>query len=313
MIDIKVEYKGRWKDILIRSGVDSKYLTGKHSDCPLNGCGGKDRFRWIRDTETLYCSVCGVRDAIGFLMEWLGLDFKETCEFIRGTKQEYKKMTEQIKPDPMIKLKFVHGGLSKVKPGDPVDTYLKSRGLTTEGLSGIFTHLNLPYYGGWVDGKKVHGVFKAMVSRIASYQLESYHITYLDNDCKQISIAPAKIILTPRNTITGCAVRLFEIKDSLAVAEGIETALAVQNHEGTPCWATISANGMIKLEIPEQIKTLFIYADNDESFTGYSAAYQLAKRAHSQGIKVYVMNDCKPGEDYLDYFVGKEEKSKAAA
>jgi len=311
MIDIEDEFTGRWKDILIRSGIDAKFLTGKHQSCP--NCHGRDRFRWIRDKELLYCNQCGCKKPINFLKEWLGLNFKETCEFIRGTKHEYKKMTEQIKPDPMIKLKFVHKGLSKVKKGDPVYTYLGLRGLTTEGLCDVFTHLNLPYYGGWVDGKKVDGVFSAMVSRIANDELQSYHITYLDNLCKQISIAPAKIILTPRNTITGCAVRLFEIKDSLAVAEGIETALAVQNHEVIPCWATISANGMIKFEIPPQIKTLFIYADNDESFTGYSAAYQLAKRAHSQGIKVYVMNDCNPGEDYLDYFVGKEEKSKAVA
>lgn len=85
---------GAWPSILNQLGVDSSYLTGKHSPCP--GCGGKDRFRFD-DKEgrgTWLCSgggnfesgdgvslVAHVRqiewkDAVNVVGEHLGLDGK---------------------------------------------------------------------------------------------------------------------------------------------------------------------------------------------------------------------------------------------
>ena len=55
--------------------------------------------------------------------------------------------------------------------------------------------------------------------------------------------------------ISGAAVRLFEPTDELAVAEGIETALAVHVRTGKPVWAALQATNMEKLWIPAQRET----------------------------------------------------------
>ncbi len=299
-IDIKEEYKGRWASILIGAGVDGNVLNGKHQPCPL--CSGKDRFRWIADTETAFCSQCGVRGGIDFLMEFAGHSFREACEYIRGEKVEYKQQEKKIKVNPINRLKQIHKGLKPITPGDLVSTYLERRGITKVG-SDIFTSSSIPYYGGFVDGKKVTGVFTAMIARITNLDgsLQSYHVTYLNDHGFKIDFAAAKIIITPMTTITGCSIKLAEpVNGQLCVAEGLETALAIQQEEGVPTWSAINANGMIKMEVPSTVTNVNIFLDNDQNFTGHAAAYQLANRLAVKGVAVTVINDCEIGDDYLD-------------
>ena len=63
--------------------------------------------------------------------------------------------------------------------------------------------------------------------------------------------------------IDGAAVRLFEPGDELAIAEGIETALAVHLGTGKPVWAALSCGNLEKLWIPDSVARVCIYADND--------------------------------------------------
>lgn len=295
-MEIIEEYSGRWDSILIRAGLDAKYFTGKHQKCGL--CGqGKDCFRWVKaPKEFWYCTKCGVKNGIDAYMSFTGLTFRESCNEIRGNKVKYKK-TEYKEVDPAIRLKRIHSRLSNLTDGDGVDQYLKSRGL--ERLSSEIFIGELPYYG----GGKVPGVFTTMVSRISNLdgELEAYHLTYL-KDGKKITDHPAKIITKPVTTITGCSVKLGEPQKILAIAEGIETAIAVQAHEGVVCWAAISANGMEKIEVPARIETVFIYGDNDANYVGQAAAYNLAKRMSAAGKAVLVFIPDKAGEDYLDVF-----------
>lgn len=50
---------GHWPAILSALGVDDRYLTGRHGDCP--GCGGRNRFRFDNkaDRGTFLCSQGG--------------------------------------------------------------------------------------------------------------------------------------------------------------------------------------------------------------------------------------------------------------
>jgi len=78
--------------------------------------------------------------------------------------------------------------------------------------------------------------------------------------------------------IKGGSIKLFEPDNTLNICEGIETALSIYQDSGIATWAAISANGMINIEIPDQVKHVFIYADEDKSGTGVAAAYELSKR-----------------------------------
>ncbi|MFZ2587632.1 MAG: toprim domain-containing protein, partial [Alphaproteobacteria bacterium] len=89
------------------------------------------------------------------------------------------------------------------------------------------------------------------------------------------------------NTTNGAAVRLAEPSEMLAVAEGIETALAVQLATKIPTWATVSAHGMKTLEIPNSVKYLYIAHDHDVSGTGQRSAEALAMRIHHYGVRVW--------------------------
>lgn len=76
----------------------------------------------------------------------------------------------------------------------------------------------------------------------------------------------------------GGAVRLFVAKppESLAIAEGIETAVAFSQLYGIPTWAVLSANGIEKFVVPPEVKNLAVAADFDG--TGIKAYEGLARR-----------------------------------
>jgi len=98
---------------------------------------------------------------------------------------------------------------------------------------------------------------------------------------------------------------LFEPTEELAITEGIETALAVHIATGRAVWAAYSASNLEKISVPGSVKRVYIYADNDASFTGQAAAYALAKRLtakrEGQGdLQVTVFVPQRSGEDWAD-------------
>jgi hypothetical protein len=62
------------------------------------------------------------------------------------------------------------------------------------------------------------------------------------------------------------------------VAEGIETALAVQAMTGLPVWACLSATLLQGFRPPAGTQRLSIWADRDRSGTGEQAALALRQR-----------------------------------
>ena len=110
---------------------------------------------------------------------------------------------------------------------------------------------------------------------------------------------------------------MFNAKDSeiLIVAEGSETALAAryllaqQSGKEHPAWATISANNMKKVAIPKCVKHVIIMGDNDSTFTGQAAAYELANRLVVREKRtVEVFTPKQVDVDWLDYWNMTKEK-----
>ena len=73
----------------------------------------------------------------------------------------------------------------------------------------------------------------------------------------------------------GSAIRLFPYQDTLGIAEGIETAISAYAIFGIPTWAAISAAMLVKWTPPHIVRKVYVFGDNDDSFTGQLAAYRL--------------------------------------
>ena len=87
--------------------------------------------------------------------------------------------------------------------------------------------------------------------------------------------------------VRGAAVRLAAMRRGvLAVAEGIETALAYEALTGTPAWAALSSAGMKHLQFPDGLRWLAVAADFDGP--GLLAAERLERRARDAGIEVRI-------------------------
>jgi putative DNA primase/helicase len=115
-------------------------------------------------------------------------------------------------------------------------------------------------------------------------------------------------------------VRLQEATDELSVAEGIETGLAVLIGTRAPVWSAISCGNLEKLWVPDDVKCVRLYADNDadSEFDGQASAYVLARRLKKQRraggarhVEVYVPR--RAGTDYADVWLRRLSAAPVAA
>jgi hypothetical protein len=89
-----------------------------------------------------------------------------------------------------------------------------------------------------------------------------------------------------------------KINKHLAVAEGIETALSVEQLTNLPTVAALSAAGMRSLRWPPQVRRLWIAADNDE--VGRGAAEALLARALRAGLQAHIKLPARGKNDFND-------------
>ena len=81
----------------------------------------------------------------------------------------------------------------------------------------------------------------------------------------------------------GGAVRFGKAGKVLAVGEGIETMLAVSGAIGSMSVAAAGTAALLeRMEIPEQVEELLIYADKDANGRGEAAANALKSRVSSR-------------------------------
>jgi putative DNA primase/helicase len=141
--------------------------------------------------------------------------------------------------------------------------------------------------GCWESETKAN--MPAMVARVRNPAGKpvSIHRTYLNGDRKADISAPKKL-MPAAESLTGCAIRLFDVKDHVGVCEGLETAIAATQLFGVPTWACISSTILEKFTPPDGIRQVTIFGDNDANFAGQAAAYQLAKKLFAKDYLVDV-------------------------
>ena len=309
--DLKNAAQGRWYGILTALGVEAKLLDGKHQACPF--CGGDDRFRWTNfEGKGMYiCNQCGSGSGFDLAMRYLGTTFADVAA-------EVQRILGLPDKPPLDKRRNGAGDQKKsaqvsrlweeaeqLEKENPVCRYLMRRGLSAAPAS-------LRYHPGIFDGDSGKK-WPAMVASIqgADGGMSGIHITFLEEVGGHWQKARVKAPKKQRkitDTIAGSAIRLTTTGGDgcLAIAEGIETAIAVRELYRTPCWSVMNSTGMAGFRLPEHRPIqLHIYADNDSNYTGQRAAYTLANRlvVKEDFHQVFVQAPPTLG-DYLDFLNG---------
>jgi len=298
MDDIKALTNGKWPGIMQALGIDVG-RSNEHKSCPI--CkDGKDRFRFDdHGVGSWYCNQCSPKhagDGFDLVMKVLNIDFKTAVEEIKkvmGTAPMEKQQPEVKMTKELMRKIYLESRL--VESGDPVSLYLRNRGLSVMSNK-------LRYHPAGYEPE----THTKMPTMLATYALPdstaiTMHRTFLTSHGNKADIVNPKKVLPALQEMRGGAIRLFEPKDGLiAIAEGIETALAVTELTDIPCWSAVSAALLEGFEPPKGIKYVMIFSDNDKSFTGQKAAYALANRLTVQNkLTVEVHLPTQTG-DWLD-------------
>jgi len=178
--------------------------------------------------------------------------------------------------------------------GSIVESYLNHRGLLLQNIPRyIRYHPNLYH-------KPTGKSFPAMLSGVTKYdsdEIIALHRTYLKADgSDKADISPNKMML---GQVKGGAVMLASTNSTLVIAEGIETALSVYAATGFPTWASLSAWGIISVQVPPLDITQEIIIAADADATGIASANKLAVRLLDEGYKVSIAMPSQ-GTDFND-------------
>ena len=330
---IKRSAAGRWSEVIgglaphLRDMIERGRRNGF---CSL--CGGKDRARCHNDfqeTGGIFCNNCGGgADGLAVLQWANGWTFPESLEAVKsylglgnGQNPIVRSVTPKVKQEPVKDWDKEKKILQSVWGSSKPDTgriaeYLGYRGLGCRDLpisvpDTLRLHPSLNYYH---QGETAS--YPCMVAEIIlDGQRVGLHRTWLDPDAS--GKAPCS---KPRKawkcveSMTGGAIRLYSAEEGkpLAIAEGIETSLAVRQLTGLPTWSAINSTMMAKVLLPENIKSVIICADLDKSGAGQRAADKLAERLINEDRQVKISYPPIPipenskGVDWQDYLNSKE-------
>jgi hypothetical protein len=187
--------------------------------------------------------------------------------------------------------------------GTAAEAYLQSRGLVQT------TPPTLRYLARVPPSLSAGGQCGAMVAAVQapSGTVVACQITFLDEKGKK---APLRIQRRTIGVLGGGAVRLAAAGDELGIAEGVEDALGALQLTGIPVWACLGAGRMHRVEIQKTVRTLHIFADDDEA--GRAAADRTALVHKNAGIRVVIR---RPPEGLKDWAAFAESLSieRAAA
>ncbi|THD11656.1 DUF7146 domain-containing protein [Metallibacterium scheffleri] len=298
-------------------------VKGRHVPCPVHG--GKDGFRLHRTaTNGLgVCNTCRefagkYLDGFAVLMWLRGWRFPQMLEAVasivapevlREGQTAYAPPVSRVEPrvkaktnedlqkdlDAVAKMRRVwDGGVPVWHPSAALAwRYLESRGLQQptrdDGIDGALRFI--PELEWWDSETGECDVFPAIVARVQSREgmTLALHRTYLSKDGRGKAPVPEpkKMMSRPSSvSIHTGAIRLGPaIKGVLAVAEGLETALAVHAFTGYTCWSVVSSSLMRSFLPPEGVRGVAIFADNDVSGGGQEAASALQEALKAKGIQ----------------------------
>lgn len=341
--EVKEKASGQWDYIISKlvpemAGVVSEAVVkpSRHYKCHIHG-GEKD-MRFYRDfleTGGAVCTCGKYPDGLALIGAANGWSFTEAVDEVgklvfgssyeeskkdRVIRTHHDRMKDKTKDDAK-KQKRILSIWRNTQPfkGTLVEVYLRARGIFLDfskvknlRFSSRLENWEEVSVGKWKRTGTYPGVVACMHD--ANGLPITLHRIYLSADGRTKAVETdsemedaKKMCGVPSfRVLEGSAIRLCEAKEVLGVAEGIETALAVMQLFGVPCWATANAYLMEEFIPPKGITKVLIFADKDRSETGIEAAKKLACRLRSQSIEVEIklpkaeIPEGKKGIDWLD-------------
>jgi putative DNA primase/helicase len=174
--------------------------------------------------------------------------------------------------------------------GSIVETYLRSRSITL--------HVPPSLRFGWVTRPDRHPS-PAMIAGVQAPtgKIVAIQTMLLTRGGRKAAVA------VPRNAtgILGAgAVRFAKPMNVLGLAEGIETALSAQQLYRVPSWACLGAGRMHRVAIPDHIRELHLFGDNDDPGRGavQRAAYENRDR---RVVLRFPLENYKDWNDYAKF------------
>lgn len=275
---------------------------GDSGAIPTPGHSPRDRGTIIRDRA----------DGSGVLVHCFNADWRSVRDALGLTAKQARPMTSAERKrlaDDLAKARAEHEGKQLARcvdladagvspePGGVVRRYLASRGIPAP-IAALAVN---------AGALREHCDQQGRVSMLAlahnrNNVLRSVQVTKLKadgsgkrgSDMDRLTFGPYR----------GSACRLFKLGgDTLAIAEGTETALAFSALRKVPCWATFGTRNMEVFEPPASVRTLIIAADGDRAtkagdFKGLDAADALFDRLRRR-LRV-VIAAAPDGLDWLD-------------
>jgi putative DNA primase/helicase len=294
------------KAIALKLGGDV-YQGGRAAVVPGPGHSKRDRSLSLRVAEdgrrVLWHSFAG--DPADQVRIHLGL---EDGELRRETDAERRRREEADRRDRARRRAFCAALWRETAPaaGSLVQAYLESRGLRGPIPETVRFHprAQLAYPWPTFEDGEAPRTWPAMVALVQHTNGTDcgLHVTALkpDGSGKAALRAPRRML----GNVAGGSVHLTPVRwaSELAVAEGIETALAFRQVTGTPTWAALSASGLRTFTPPPGLTRLIVAADSDDHGEGLAAARALAERAR-QRVEV-VICPAPEGTDWNDQLQG---------
>ncbi len=323
--ELKKRANGQWLEII--SGIDSRFdkaveNCGEHVACPI-GTGSKDGFRFDKNSPAKGHAFTNSGESLGNGFEvlmWANKwTFRQSLEAVNSylgapTPQTTppKKISEARTTEPPRKntIPIKIWEQSKIEPSNPVKKYLEKRGLDEMAAmpKSLRSHEQLEYSEGKGNARVVLGSYPGLIAEIKKGgDIVGIQRQYLTDDGNKANVKNPKMMLSiATSACSGGAVQLGTPKDVLAITEGVENGLAVQQATGIPTWAATTGALLSKMIIPEHVKTVHIFADLDENGAGKKYATQLANRLGKSNIEATVLmppieiKTDEKGADWLD-------------
>lgn len=177
--------------------------------------------------------------------------------------------------------------------------YLEARGIRAASAA-------LRYHGRTPLGPK--GLVRFLPAMIAAVTLDhgivAIHRTFLEPELPRLASFP-----NPKRALGRMgagAVRLFDpVGGKLGLAEGIESALSAKALTRIPCWATLGNERFGLVSIPDSVRELHLFIDND---AGGALAEERARKAYAvDGRRIVTRRPVRSGADWNDVLVARQK------
>jgi putative DNA primase/helicase len=230
---------------------------------------------------------------LGMLSEWTG-KAQDAPETNGAERRAIREKQERDQASKMALARSIWESAESAQE-TPVCTYLERRGIS-QCPSALRYHKALKHGSTGL----IFGTMVAAVTVWPSRKITGIHRTFLlPGGRGKANVSQAKMAL---GCLAGGAVRLAAHGAALGLAEGIETALSVQQATGTPMWACLSTSGLKGVIVSDEVSEILVFADADDP--GEKAACEAVRRFMNMGKAAKIIRP-PAGKDFNDVIIEK--------